>query len=302
MNLIINNSDELKDLLGFVDADLNYNNMVSDLQSATRELIDIIGKPAYIAIKALESDTDQYKKEIYRLAQNVIAIRSYALFAPNNDLSHTNDGRKMRNEDGEKNAFEWMIEADNANLEKKYYRAVDDLIALMDESFEPWKNSDEYKKEKKLFVSSLKIFSDYHPISSRLLFMKFRPDLERCEKREILPIIGKLNFDKLKDGTLEDDDLLDLIREACVNYALFNTIPKLSINLLPDSIVQMIKSDRQTLKASKVPELSEQYNAMKVFKRIYDQVINEIQISLIDPDDISLLPEPANPNNKFFNI
>jgi hypothetical protein len=60
----------------------------------------------------------------------------YRLHAPSNDVAHTNNGRKMRQDEGEKLPFQWMLDNDNASLEKRYYRALDDLIKFLDRSKE----------------------------------------------------------------------------------------------------------------------------------------------------------------------
>jgi hypothetical protein len=57
-----------------------------------------------------------------------------APIAPSNDVAHTNNGRKMRQDEGEKLPFQWMLDNDNASLEKRYYRALDDLIKFLDRS------------------------------------------------------------------------------------------------------------------------------------------------------------------------
>jgi hypothetical protein len=68
---------------------------------------------------------------------------------------HTNNGRKMRQDEGEKLPFQWMLDNDNAALEKRYYRALDDLIKFLDRSkneteltttlYTIWTNSEAFK-------------------------------------------------------------------------------------------------------------------------------------------------------------
>jgi len=304
MKLLFDNSLSIKKHLGFVDKDLNFSNLKSDIITATREVIVIISKDVYdLAIGAFEDTLDPTDDAdlIYflELVQNPIITKAYSLYAPNNDLSHTNDGRKMRYKEHEKNAFQWMIESDNAAQEKRYYRALNDLIIYLNETgVEEWMDSDEYKKVNKLFVNTLDKFNDYHPLDSLLLLHKLNPGLSQCERREILPRIGKSKFYQLKaTPTEEDEDLLELIKEACVNFSLANMIPKLSINLLPEGILQSYTSDRASTKASKPPQFLEKEIAVQAFTQAFNQTIFDIEKLLEQPLEPNENPTPITPNN-----
>lgn len=304
MKLLFDNSLSIKKHLGFVDKDLKFENLKSDITTATREVIAVISKDVYdLAVAAFEDtlDPDSDADLIYflELVQNPIITRAYSLYAPINDLSHTNDGRKMRNEEHEKNAFQWMIDNDNAAQEKRYYRALNDLLTHLNESdIEEWLESDEYKKVNKLFVNSLDKFNEYHPLDSLLLLHKLNPGLSQCERREILPRIGKSKFDQIKEQPTEDDeDLIELIKEACVNFSLAHMIPKLSINLLPDGILQSYTSDRATTKASKPPQFLEKELAVQAFTQAFNQTIFDIEKLLQQPLEPNENPTPIEPNN-----
>lgn len=304
MKLLFDNSLSIKKHLGFVDKDLKFQNLKSDIITATREVIAIISKDVYdLAVEAFEDTLDPENDAdlIYflELVQNPIISKAYSLYAPNNDLSHTNDGRKMRNEEHEKNAFQWMIDNDNAAQEKRYYRALNDLLTYLNESdIEEWTESDEYKKVNKLFVNTLEKFNDYHPLESLLLLHKLNPGLSLCERREILPRIGKSKYDQLKSEPTDDDiHLIELIKEACVNYALANMIPKLSINLLPDGILQSYTSDRTTTKATKPAQFLEKEIAVQSFTQVFNNTIADIEKLLQQPLEPNQTETSINPNN-----
>ena len=318
-------SEEIKELLGFVDADLNPVNLQPDLRTATRDVINIISKEVYdYAIAAyndgsIEQDYDDIDYLLVQAIKYPIAVNAYRLYAPSNDLSHTNDGRKMRNEEHEKNAFEWMIDRDNDSLEKRYYRALDDLIHFIDNLsggdpenpiYTLWKNSKEFQKSHKLFVRSTNDFEDYFPIHSRLLLLKLQNGLSRCERYEIAPRLTSAVFNDLKERYSNQTEitdekelkLIDLIKETCCFYALAWAIPKLSINIFPDNIVQKYHGERATTKASMVPALNESEWARSSFEISYHKSLREIEDLLkpaIDPTDTIVSPDIISDDHSF---
>jgi hypothetical protein len=316
MKLLINKfsaSDELKENLGFLDADIKYENIRPDIITATNEVVALIGQAVYDYIAdvypIVEFDDENQDHVLVQATQYAVYSRAYNLYAPSNDLSHTNDGRKMRNEEHEKMAFEWMINADNQAQEKRYYRALDDLIKLLDNSeldFETantiytiWTSSPEYKATQALFLRTTKQFDKYCVIESPYLFFKLCPGMAECETDEILPRIGKTKFDelktKLKTPTDIDDakdlQLLDLIRRALANYAYAWGIERFSVSLLPDSVVQKYSSDRNTIKASAPSLKMEPQAAIQAYRHTFDKTCQKIEELLkVQPTDLSTLP------------
>ena len=307
-------SRELKSFLGFLDADIKYENIRPDLITATNDIINLIGKSTYdfIADKypiTGNLDEENVNQNLVRATQYPIFAKAYMLYAPNNDLAHTGDGRKMRNEEHEKMAFQWMIDADNEAQEKRYYRALDDLIKLLDSTkvqtetpqtiYTIWTTSNEYKATQSLFIRNTKQFDKYAVIESPYLFFKLCPGIDECETDEILPRIGKTKFDelktKLKANTpiteAKDIQLLDLIRRASANYSYAWGIKRFSIALLPDSVVQKYTSDRNTTKASAPTLKMEPQAAIEAFMDTFQKTCIKIEELLrVQPLDLTTLP------------
>ena len=307
-------SRELKSFLGFLDADIKYENIRPDLITATNDIINLIGKSTYdyIADKYPingNADEENVDQNLVRATQYPIFAKAYMLFAPNNDLSHTGDGRKKRIEEHEKMAFQWMIDADNEAQEKRYYRALDDLIKLLDSTkvqnetaqtiYTIWTTSNEYKATQSLFIRNTKQFDKYAVIESPYLFFKLCPGIDECETDEILPRIGKTKFDeiktKLKANTpiteAKDIQLLDLIRRASANYAYAWGIKRFSVALLPDSVVQKYTSDRNTTKSSAPTLKMEPQAAVEAFMNTFEKTCIKIEDLLrVQPLDLTTLP------------
>lgn len=285
-------SSELKDLLGFIDADIKIQNIVPDLITATNDIIDLIGKPVYDKVVELynEGSFDDETNPIIYSVRYPIAVNAYRLFTPSNDLAHTNNGRKMRQDDGEKQAFEWMLDRDNAALEKRYYRALDDLIKFLDncdneELQELWKTSDAYKKTHDLFIRTVAEFDSFFPINSRLLLIKLAPGISDCEQYEIRSRVGAEKLKALKQALKEntpitealDLELIRLIRKASVAYSMAWSMMRFSVQLYPEGVLQHVTSDRATTKGAKPTLKSETEAARQAFKDDFDRAAKEIE-------------------------
>lgn len=305
---------ELKELMGFADADLKFKNILPDIITATNDVIDLIGIEVYNkAVAAYEETTisEENKQFIYTV-RYPIAVNAYRLFAPNNDVSHTNNGRKMRQDEGEKLPFEWLLDRDNAALERRYYRALDDLIKYLDRSalqtetsttlYTIWTNSDAYKATQKLFIRTVSEFDEFFTINSRLLLIKLSPSISNCEQYEILPRVGTEKITALKaaitTGTpityTKDIELLRLIRQASVAYSLAWAMPRLSVQLYPEGVLQHVTSDKATTRGAKPTLKNETQEARQAFEEDYKRSLLAIE-KLLEPvpvidEVINLIP------------
>lgn len=309
--------DEFKEFLGFVDADFKFNNLKSDITSATREVITFIGRSIYDKAEELydatiDEDDDQF--EFVQLIKYAIIVKGYLLYAPDNDLSHTNDGRKMRNEEHEKNAFEWMIDASDASLEKRYYRALEHLINYLDElkysevaELEEihalWIETEAYKKLQKHFIKKVADFDEFFSIDSKLLLIKLEPGLSLAEKNMIMPRVEKTKYTQLLTAPTEaDEQILHTIKEICAYYSLSWAIPRMSVNILPAGILQRYSGERVSSKASKPPQLNESQWAAESFYQ--DAFRAAIQLENLlepapDPTDKNINPDIIFNDNSF---
>lgn len=306
---------ELKELLGFIDADLKLKNLLPDIVTATNDVIDLVGIEVYK--KALEAYNDaniadEHKDFIYAI-RYPIAVNAYRLHAPSNDLAHTNNGRKMRQDDGEKQAFQWMIDSDNAALEKRYYRALDDLIQFLDRSkvetenaqtlYTIWTNSEAFKATHELMIRTVKEFDTVFPINSRLLLLKLAPGISDCEQYEIRPRVGDEKLTtlrtKLKSNTALTDatdiELIRLIRKASVAYSFAWAMPRLSVQLYPEGVLQHVTSDRATTRGAKPTLKNETQEARQAWETDYKRALIEIE-KLLEPapvidETINVIPD-----------
>lgn len=299
MKLIFKDQAELNTLLGFLDADIKIEKIKSDLYTASRELSQLVGKEVYdyalsIYDKAVLEGDEAFL--LYSL-QYPIAINGYRMYAPSGDLNHTNNGRKMRNGDNEKSAFEWQINRDNEALEKRYYKALDTLLELLDETnpvlvaaaegvdVVKWKDTEAFLKTHKLFVRSIPDFEESFSIQSRLLLLKLQPGFLKCEREEILPRLGTDLFNTLKENARTanqnlDTALLAMVKSACVYYALAWGMKRLRVALMPEGVLQKYSGERVNLNSSKVPEKLEAESVIDSFESDAENAFRKIEAYL----------------------
>lgn len=323
MKLLFSDSDfsaDFKKYVSYADADFEFTALRPDLRNATRDMISVVGKEVYDAVYSLYNAV-----EVVELFRYAIAVNAYRYYVPNNDLAHTGDGRKMRNDDHEKSAFQWQIDADNEAQERRYYKALDSVIDYLeaipeDDDASPeiealsdlWQDSENRKALRSLFVNDVSTFDRYFVINSRLLLIKLTPGLKLFERRELKPRLSASVWTELKQLSEdniepEDDKLakaLELIHEASVNYALDWGIPKMSINLFPTGILQQYISDRASTTARKTPMLNESEWARQSFEKTWRATLIELE-NLYAPEQAASCPSDVNPpfntGQKFFS-
>ncbi len=237
---------ELQEVLGFGDADIKVSKVWPYLRTATREILDIIGKDNYnicVAISEGEEPTEE-NEELYDLVRYAIALNAFRKYQPLNDISITEEGRTFRRDEHTVAAFEWQIDKSDDAMERSYYEAVDEIITfIMDsEELEP---SDYMTQFSGLYVPNLKTFQKFLNINnSHLLYFKLAPSLRLCEQREIINRMGE-KFAEYKVPEKKDDYITNLIQNCCVYFAMADGIQKFSLQLFPKGLMKAAKTDKR---------------------------------------------------------
>lgn len=312
----VTGNDELKELLGFLDADLKFKNLKSDIIEATNEVIQLIGQEMYDTAVTAYAKADNVKtqdeKDLIFAVRYPIAIQGYRTFAQTKDLAHTNKGRHTRIGENEQAAFEWMIVRDNKAMERKYYKSLDNLITYLDvKGGNAWKATGAFKATHDLFIRTTAEFDMHFPIGkSRLLLIKLASGIRQAEKRDIKPRIGAVLFDamktKLKVGdNVDDANLLLLIQEACTYKAMAWAMRRLSVQLFPEGVLQTFFSDRSTVIGKRPTLKSETEAAAQAFDQDAKQVLLNIEsiitkLNYVEGDQEEVYPSYSK-TDKYFS-
>lgn len=252
---------ELKEILGFVDADLTFENLITDIELQTPYLIEYIGKEVYeFALYHYDENlaplgydfpelTEAQEKQVERiikLIQTHIVLMANLQHEQSSDLLHTNAGRKVNRTEDQATPWEWQINRDNAAQMKKAYQALDHLMQVLDESqLEVWTTSEAYKKAHSLFIYRTSIFDNVYSIkNSGQLYYRLVPIMDTMEIRHIFPILGEIKYQSLKAAIkseqsitdLNDIRLIRLIRDAIAHLTLAVAYEQFPVEMFPDKI------------------------------------------------------------------
>lgn len=262
---------EVKRLLGFVYANLNFKDLVPSLLLAEAAVIRFTGKEIFAAAEARYS-TGEYSTELTstnKLDQLVhkfqlaILLTGYREFARNNDLQHSEAGHTITVTDESKPAFEWMIERDDRALVQKSFKALDLLLDFLEteadtEGFSAWKNSNARKNLRGQLLYSAGQFDEVYRIDQSLrFFILVMPLMRTVERRKILPVIGEARYNslltKIKNAeniTEAEATLLKAIAEPLCFYTVKEALLFHSDDEMPESLLQSYLPDKANRKNS----------------------------------------------------
>lgn len=255
--------EQVKEILGFVDADFGFDHMKREIRVASRTLFKYIGEDTWNAIHALIDEAAAEPDEILQTAHAVILFDAYRQYAPNMDLSHTPDGRKMRANEHVKVPMEYMLDRSNENLERKYFENLDRLLDLMETTtdFDAWKASEEYAKMTSTWVSSTEVLQSFYPDGNRTILIKLLPELKRVQRNGIKSRLTGDMYEAIslliKNRTESDDTTLerikDLSREIMIYKALAWAFPRSQLTMFPEGVLQSFTGDRTTTRGKAIP-------------------------------------------------
>ncbi|MDK7375987.1 hypothetical protein QP519_10620 [Weeksella virosa] len=278
MELLFKSTRDLLPFLPMLDANITFDRLVMDLEIATYDMRRMIGREIYDY--AIDGNDLQLKKFI----SHSIALDGYRNYVKQTDVSHTNEGRVVRLNDQEKIPFEWMIERDNQNLERKYYQSLDRLFEhLYEHNPENWKSKKEYKECTNRLFRTTSDFDKYFVIESRYLLMKLAPAINKCIEEEIKPrlnavlyeeLLVKMNADVIRDNTV----LFDKIKQACAYYSLHWSITRMSATLFPEGALQIYVNNTNSLTGKQAPKKSEIGVISNLFLQDFNSAIADIEV------------------------
>lgn len=277
-------SAEIKQLLGFTDGDLKFDNLKPKLYPATDTMIELIGSNLYNVLIGIyeASSASEADAEFLRRVQSVILLDGYRNYAKDNDLSHSSNGRVNQIDDKQKLAWEWQIVNSDKKMERDYYSLLDKLIKYMDVNVSGWKATQAYKDTYDSFIRTAADIDEYFNIDgSRLLYLKLLPGIKKAERDEIIPLITKQKFEELKNALKEsapeiDEVLIKLIKEALVYKGLSWGIPRLSAQLFPEGLLVIPDTSRLSLSARKSAEKFEADSLSQRFSKDAQQAFEQI--------------------------
>ena len=239
-NLNNKGAAELRQMTGNYYAGNDFSAIEMDIEDATDELIQVIGRAVYDKAENayLKGDgNDQVR--LVQLVQRPIALLATLHYFQRNDVSHEDSGRKVKlSSDGtDKIPWEWQLDRDDSIHLQAYYSAVERLIRWLNESKDAdWQKSDAYRNAAGLLIRSGREFDTYFPISqSERMYILLLPFLREVQIDTVAPSYGE-GFETLLESATSDvryaaSKALDLLTMSVA-------LRRMPLQLIPYSVVQ----------------------------------------------------------------
>lgn len=238
-NLNKQGAAELRRMTGNYYAGNDFSAIEMDIEDATDELIQVIGRAVYDKAENayLKGDgNDQVR--LVQLVQRPIALLATLHYFQRNDVSHEDSGRKVKlSSDGtDKIPWEWQLDRDDSIHLQAYYSAVEQLIRWLNESKDAdWQKSDAYRNAAGLLIRSGREFDTYFPISqSERMYILLLPFLREVQIDTVAPSYGE-GFDKLLDAT---SDVRYAASKSLALLTMSVALRRMPLQLIPYSVVQ----------------------------------------------------------------
>lgn len=283
-----NGFEELKIWIPSISNSERFETFITDLFFAEEELKKYIGKDLLTELHEHYISDDynpiagKIKDELVRRAQMSLALIAFRTYVMGNDVNHTGSGRRATiDNENEKLAWEWMIQRDDEALMQKSHRAVDALIACLDENnYQSWMQSDIMKKTREVLLYNTSLFDDVYPIDkSRRMYLLLLPFMKREQEQHIKPVLGqyyKPLLDYVQGSSSSSDTYLNLYNYAATPLALFTmavAVNRLSVTLMPEGLVQKFSSAIVS-KAASQPVKS--YEKTQIVKTLLKEAESEL--------------------------
>lgn len=246
--------EELRELLGFIDASTNFDKWKTWLNLSIRQITALTGTEIY---KKAEQHyhSDDYKKTdkedlnlLVEKFQLTNALFSYLKMIPSLDAGHGNDGRKKMIGENEESLSALEQYKDEANIQNLAFEALEDLLNYLEEKkFEEWQNSPVYKTLDTLLIKNLTTFNNYFHLNSSRMFFTMIPMLKEIQDTKIISTLTATRltqlFEAIKSTEPSDEQkkllsLLPSIHRAMVLSSVALALRRLPVEIFPEGIFQ----------------------------------------------------------------
>lgn len=256
-------SEELRELTGSYYSNNEFAKIKTDVLLETESIIELVGPAVY-----RRAEDHYYSSEYHssgdlsnindRLTDHIrlpIALLASVKYYAQNLVSHEDSGRKVKiDNENEKLAWQWMLDRDDDAHIRKAYRTMDRLISFLDkENIDEWKNSEQRRLAKTLFLDNTGRFDDVYPIDrSPRFYYAILPLMKEVQNSVIKRTLGSRYNELLVYHQEEKDDkdtmnaMLSATRLSLALHVMILAAKRFSVQVLPSSVVQQFKDPGQS--------------------------------------------------------
>ncbi len=268
--------------------------------------------------------------KLVQLLQIPIAYRTTLRYYQLNTVSHETSGRKVKiDRTNESMAWEWMIDKDDDAQRRMAHETTDMLIDWLESNkIAEWMGSENRKASRELFVNSIAIFQKAYPMvdHSQSFFYTVVPFLREIQNHVLkkalgthyTPLLQRWTSGETESGSgsagggipsLDEeqeefyDSLLRYVQTVQPLLAMVIAVKRLSVQVMPEGVVQHFRSMVQSRNASQIPLKDILDLHIKNLNDDARELLDDIKVFIrsADPDAgvYTVLPENKE-ENKFF--
>ncbi|WP_439473831.1 DUF6712 family protein [Algoriphagus formosus] len=257
--------------------------------------------------------------KLVQLLQIPIAYRTTLRYYQLNTVSHETSGRKVKiDRTNESMAWEWMIDKDDDAQRRMAHETTDMLIDWLETNkIAEWMNSENRKASRELFVNSIAIFQQAYPMvdHSQSFFYTVVPFLREIQNHVLkkalgthyTPLLQRWTSGETESGSESAgggipsvdeeqeefyDSLLRYVQTVQPLLAMVIAVKRLSVQVMPEGVVQHFRSMVQSRNASQIP--------LKDILDIHIKNLNDDARELLD--DIKVFIRSADPDAGVYTV
>lgn len=281
--MIIPDGETLRTLTSNYYANNDFSKVEGEIELATEELGNIVGEEIIaLALAEMEKADTEADQMLVRKVQRPIALLATLRMYQKNDLSHEDDGRKVKvSTDGsEKLPWEWQLDRDDQIHMDEYYASVDALVRYLNQKRpEAWINGNTYRMSQQLLVRCGAQLKGYYPVEhAERTYLLLLPFLREAQRLTIMPAYGQQFDELLSEDRLPESEAHYAAAQATVMLALSLALRRLPLSIIPSGIVRGYMADNG-MKSSRAASMDDVQRVAKWMERDASRWIDRMKRS-----------------------
>jgi len=303
-NLDDRGPQELEQLTGIYLASNNFNVIASELADATNAVAALVGDAVITAAENGYNYGNEYPLTI--AVRKAIAVLAVSRYTRNNLIAHGDHGAKVVADQNEKVPFEWMVDRDQQAQQERWYRSMDALYKVLEDTEEKsWMDSDIRKRYKASIVRSLSEFEQVYPVDGSYYVYYMLQSLVIEAQPKIRRMVGAEVWDAMLGDNPQDlhKALLPLCQRYAVLSALITAVRRWNLEVFPIAIARRFAPTYQGNRSSRVALKEEMDAFVEGIEGQLEDIREEIAEELQDGNPAAgfdLMPK-GDRRNKYFS-
>jgi hypothetical protein len=303
-NLDDRGPQEIQKLTGIYLASNDFSVIASELADATHAVAALVGD------KVIETAENGYnygdQTPLTFAVRKAVAVLAVSRYTRNNLITHGDHGAKVVADQNEKVPFEWMVDRDQQAQQERWYRSMDALYKVLEDTEEKsWMNSDIRKRYKASIVRSLSEFERVYPVDGSYYVYYMLQNLVIEAQPKIRKMVGAEVWDTMVGESPQElhKALLPLCQRYAILSALITAVRRWNLEVFPIAIARRFAPTYQGNRSSRVALKEEMDAFVEGIEEQLEDIREEIAEELQDGNPAAgfdLMPK-GDRRNKYFS-